>query len=124
MSLRDKSLSDLRAIAQGYGVENLFEKDAAHLIQAIELKQEAMIPTPKVEIPRPEYDARLMLKAPSRRSSKLELDTLLQPYVDKGMHVSWVDEETWHFQCGKKEDTGTLRQPLRNILSAADKVMG
>lgn len=121
--LRDKSLHELRAIAQGYGIEDLFSKDAKQLTQDIELKQVAMIPEPAIVIPRPEYDARLMTKPPAKHSNVDDLMDLLKPYIERGMRFKLVDEETWEMACGKVTDTGSLRMPLRVILGCAAKVM-
>ena len=122
MSLREKTLHELRSIAQGYGITNLFGKDAKHLIQEIELQQERMAPEPEIVIERPAYDARLMTKAPSRKTHEQEIRTLLQPYVERGLHLNFPTPEEWHMRFGDKEDTGTVRQPLRNILRCAEEV--
>lgn len=122
MSLTDKTLHELRAIAQGYGVTNLFGKDAKHLIQEIQLHQESMAPETRIVIERPAYDARLMTKAPSRKTSQQEITELLQPYVERGLHLSFPNEEEWHMRFGDREDTGTVRQPLRQILRCAEGV--
>lgn len=122
MSLNNKSLTQLRAIAQSYDVADIFQKDAILLIQAIELKQKGMIPAPKIEILKPEYDARLMTKIPSRKSVKHEIEELLAPYAARGLALSF-DEENWFMSIGKKNDSGTIRQPLRQILRCADKLM-
>lgn len=123
MSLRDKSLHELRAIAQGYGVDKLFELSYDRLVQEIELAQEEMMPAPAVEVPMPQYDARLMLKAPSRKSSKEEVEQMLQPFFALGMHLTWMNDEEWRMQLGAKENTGTIRQPLRNIVKCAQEII-
>lgn len=120
--LSTKSITELRGIAQSFGIPDVFQKDKPQLLQVIELKQQAIAPAPKVEIPKPEYDARLMLKPPSRKSSKEEIERLLAPYLVRGMHLKF-DEERWYMQHGKKTDEGTLRMPLRIVLRCAEKVM-
>lgn len=120
--LQKKSLTELRGMAQAFGIPDLFQKDKFQLIQAIELKQQGMAPAPKIEIPKPEYDARLMTKAPSRKSSQPEIESLLIPHVNRGMHLKF-DEERWYMSFGKKTDEGTIRMPLRTVLHCANKVM-
>jgi hypothetical protein len=122
MTLLKKSLTDLRAIAQSYSIPDIFQKTNIQLIQAIELKQQDMLPKHVTEIPKPEYDARLMLKPPARMSNRALIEEALQPYIERGLHVSF-DDETWSMKFGKRSDTGTLRQPLRNILQCAGKVL-
>lgn len=120
--LQNKSITELRGIAQSFGVADIFQKDKTQLVQAIEMKQAGIAPAPKIEIDKPVYDARLMTKAPSRRSSREEVEELLQPYVARGLNLSF-DEERWYMSCGKKTDEGTLRMPLRVVMNCADKVM-
>jgi hypothetical protein len=123
MSLRDKSLHELRAIAQGYGVEKLFQLSADKLIQEIELAQEEMLPTPQIDVPMPQYDARLMTRAPSRKTNRVDVEEALRPYIMLGLKVEWINDEEFIFKCGVKEDTGTLRQPLRAVLRQASGVL-
>lgn len=122
MSLSGKSIFDLRGIAQSFNVPDIFQKDHAQLIQAIEMKQQAMIPAPKIEVPKPEYDARLMTRPPSKKSPQDEAEKLLQPYIARGLKIKF-DEEHWYMSFGKKTDEGTIRMPLKILLRCADRVM-
>ncbi len=122
MSLRDKSLTELRGIAQSFGVADIFKMDSKKLIQMIEMKQQALVPVPKIEIPKPEYDARLMTKPPSKKSEQVEIEKLLTPYLAKGLRVRFEDER-WYMSYRNKTDEGTLRMPLRVVLRCAEKVM-
>ena len=127
MSLHEKGLHELRGIAQGCDavvLEKLFSMDKPQLIQAIEAKLERMAPDPVIDIPKPEYDARLMTKPPSKSSTQDDIVSMLVPYTNIGMHLTFPDPESWHMQHGRKEDTGSMRMPLRNILQCAAKVMG
>lgn len=120
--LLKKSVHDLRIMAQAFGVTDIFEKDQKRLIQDIELKQVANIVPPLELPPRPPYDGRLMTEVPSLTSSPLELTELLEPHIMLGLKLSFQDEH-WFMHYGKREDSGTLRQPLRNILMCAEKLM-
>lgn len=124
-SLRDRSIHELRGMAQAFGINDIFEKDAAHLIQEIELKQQTLAPARVVLPPLPQYDARLMTKPPSKRSMPDDVVVLLEPYIEKGLRFS-IDEnaETWTMQHGLVTDTGTMRMPMRHMLDAARRVMG
>lgn len=120
--LNNKSIHELRGMAAAYGVPDVFQKDAKQLIQAIELKQTDLI-APIIPLPpRPEYDARLMTKIPSKRSNVAEIEEILAPLVKQGMHLRF-DEESWYVSHGKKNDCGSIRIPLRHVLYAAEKVM-
>lgn len=121
--LRKKTIHQLRAIAQGYGIPDIFSKTDIQLIQAIELKQGEMVPDKLPPIPPPEYDARLMLKPPAKKSSQRDIQELLAPHVARGLHLSF-DEERWYMKYDKRTDEGTLRMPLRVVLGCANKVIG
>lgn len=122
MSLQGKTLTQLRGIAQSYGISDIFQKDQRHLIQAIELKQTDLQPKPKIEIPKPEYDARLMSRPPSRKSDRAQIEELLAPYVARGLRLSFSDEQ-WFMACGKKTDEGTIRMPLKIVLRCAERIL-
>lgn len=120
-ALQGKTLIQLRGIAQSFGVKDIFTMDEAHLKQAIELRQVEIQPPPRVEIPKPAYDARLMTRPPNKKSSADEAMQLLQPYIERGLNVSFTEEQ-WFMSLGKKNDQGTLRMPLRHLLRCADKM--
>jgi hypothetical protein len=118
-----KSIHELRAIAQGYDIPNLFSMGEKELNQAISAKQADMIPKPKIEIPRPEYDGRLRMRPPSKSSSQHDILALLKPFIDIGLKVSFPHPEQFHMSFDKKEDTGSIKQPLRAILGCAEQVI-
>jgi hypothetical protein len=120
-ALAGKSIVQLRSIAQGYGVKDIFSLDEAKLRQAIEMKQVELQPAPVVVVPKPEYDARLMTKPPSKKSERDEAMKMLKPYIDRGLSVRFTDEQ-WHMTFGKKTDQGTIRMPLRTLLRCAEKM--
>ncbi len=121
-TLASKSIHDLRAIAQGYGIPDIFAKTDVQLRQAIELKQQKMVPDAPVVIPKPEYDARLMTAEPSAMGDRAEIEALLSTHVARGLHLSF-DEEHWHMSHGDRSDSGTLRMQLRTVLRCADRVL-
>lgn len=120
--LRNEPLVKLRGMAQAFGITDIFEKDAVHLAQEIELKQQKMV-EPEIPLPpKPEYDARLMTKPPSRRSSAVEITELLAEHIKRGLKLSFTEEQ-WYMACGIKNDQGTIRMPLRHVMECANKVM-
>ena len=122
-NLRKKSIHDLRVMAQAFGVNDVFQKDQAHLIQDIELKHKPS--TPKIELPPlPAYDARLMKKPPSKKSSVLDLTELMKPYLTSGLKLTFDDNgERWMMRFGERNDEGTMRMPLRSVLECARKLL-
>jgi len=122
MRLKGKSITELRGMAQSFGVQDIFTKTDLQLIQAIEMKQEAMQPVAPIVIPKPEYDARLMTKPPSRKSNQEEIEALLTEHVARGLKLSF-SEEQWFMHMGKKSDEGTIRMPLKTVLHCANEML-
>ena len=123
MILQGKSIHELRAIAQGYNVPDIFAKTDVQLRQAIETKQTESIPKLEVVIPKPEYDASLMTRPPARTSDIETIKELLAPHIARGLRLTFPDPEHWHMQYLNKEDNGTIRMPPRVIMQCADKVI-
>lgn len=121
--LNEKTLTELRTIAQGLGVGDIFSKSPNQLIQDIELKHKELIPQPKIPAPPlAPYDARLMTAQPGAMCDKESLMELLEPYIKRGLKVE-IGDENWKFSFGKKNDMGTLRMPLRTALKKAAEVL-
>lgn len=120
--LRNKSIHDLRTIAQSFGVTDIFEKDIIHLAQEIEIKQQKLIPAHTVLPPKPEYDARLMTKPPARKSSIALITELVEPYIKLGLKLRF-EEENWFMAYGDKNDSGSIRIPPRHVLNCAERLL-
>ncbi len=121
--LEGKSLHQLRAIAQGYNVPDIFKKTDVQLRQEIGLRQQEMAPKPTPPPVMPQYDARLMTRPPAKITTQEALLGLIQPYIDRGLRVTFPTPEEWHMSIDRKEDTGTMRQPLKNVLRCAERLM-
>jgi hypothetical protein len=120
-ALQNKTIVQLRGIAQSYDIPDIFSMDEVKLKQAIEIKQGGLFPEKKIEIPKPAYDSRLMTKVPGKMASQVEAEALLKPYMDKGLKVSFTQEQ-WFMSLGKKTDQGTMRMPLRHLVNCAAKL--
>lgn len=107
-------------MAQAFGVSDIFSKTAEQLEQDIEAKKRPVVAI-KEEIHISPYDARLMTKAPSRKTSQEEIQEILQPFVDVGLKLRF-DEERWYMSIGNKTDEGTLRMPLRVVVECAKRI--
>jgi bacterioferritin-associated ferredoxin len=121
--LLNKSLSQLRAIAQSFGISDIFAKPANILAQEIEASQVKLVTIQEKPLPRPEYDGRLRTKPVSRMSNQKDIEEALKGHVERGLHLTFPEPEQWHMQHGIVEDCGNCRQPLKNIIDAADRVL-
>lgn len=121
--LRNKSITELRGIAQAFGIADIFTKDAIQLAQEIEAKQNKDFapPAPIVSAANT-YDARLMTKPPSKRSDVESAQEVLAPFVSAGLHVRY-DDERWYMSYQGRQDEGTLRMPLRVLIKCAERIM-
>lgn len=122
--LDNKNIHELRAIAEGYGISDIFSKDISALRQAIQIKQQDFQPKPTYKPPpRPEYDSRLMTRRPTKEIDKDHVEKLLSDHIANGLVLTFPDPDRWHMRYGKKEDTGTCRMPPRVLMNCADRIM-
>lgn len=120
MNLINKSIHKLRAIAQAYGVKNILSMDDKQLMQAISLKQNADIPADSKPIVTFEVSAETWTNFANKRLIR----DIFQPYVDRGLRLSFPDKDTWHISCRGKEDTGNMTMPVWSIVACAERLMG
>lgn len=124
MNLNNKTIFELRSIAEGYGIPDVFSRTAPQLIADIQRRQTKEEIAPDFAPPsQNQYDTRLMTKRPARDTGKEYALEILKGYIDKGLQVTFPDPDKWHMYFKGKEDTGTLRMPPRTILKCAKGVM-
>lgn len=123
MTLKTKSIHDLRTIAQSFGIADIFSKDKDRLLHEIELKQQSIAVQPKVEIEKPVYDARLMTKPPAKMFTEDEAREILKPYIEVGMRLTFPQPEVWELSFATKKDSGSMRMPLRVFLGCAERLI-
>jgi hypothetical protein len=122
--LDNKSIPELRAIAEGYGIPDLFSKDKAELLQAIRGKQQASIPVPEfVEPKQNDYDSRLMTKRPAKETTKEMAIELLADHVAQGLELTFPEPDRWSMRYKDRNDSGTMRMPPRTMIYCANKLM-
>lgn len=120
---RNKNITDLRQIAISFGVKDVFGLSREELEAGIIAAQEEMARPARVELVKPEYDARLMNKPPSKRVNPDELRVILGAYVLAGLELSF-DAEMWYMELGERTDQGSLRMPMSAVLRCAQKLIG
>ncbi len=112
-------------MCQAMGLEYTFGQDAKQLIKTIEarmiIERRDAEPLPQASlIP---SDDRLRTRPPAKACKQTELHELLQPFIERGLHVSYPDVETWEMTYKGRQDSGTMRQPPRNVLKCAERLM-
>ncbi len=121
MAQPPKSITQLRGLAQSMGVKWSFADDIAALKQKIAMRQTELVPPPPLPVVAPPEDQRLRVKPPSRVSEERALLELLAPYISLGLRVE-IKDDIWSMKRGDITDTGTMRQPLRNVLGCARRM--
>ena len=116
-----QSITELRGLAQSMGVKWAFSDDMNALRQKISLRQADMLPPPVMPVVPVPDDQRLRTMPPSKVSSEAMILQLLQPYIARGLHVSF-EHNHFYFRYGERTDTGTLRQPPRVVLGCAARL--
>lgn len=117
-----KSLTEMRGLAQSMGVKWTFSDNVNSLEQKIKLRQTEIMPQPvPIPVPIPE-DQRLRTLPPAKVSDEQMIRTMLQPYVERGLSLTFSNGQ-FQMAYGKKTDSGTMRQPPRVIINCARKVM-
>lgn len=122
--MRNKSITELRGIAQSMGVSWGFGDDKDALITKIEAKRDKVVPVAVMApIPQPE-DQRLRSRPPSKVTEEAMICDMLRPLLDRGLLISFSpDGQSWTMRHKDREDTGTMRQPPRNVLRCAERLM-
>lgn len=120
--LKNKSIIELRSIAQGLGVEILFSDTKEDLMQKIDSGLTVQLPPAPPPLPNVPSDIRLRTTPPAANSTPSEITDVLAAYIKRGLVVTFPAENQWHIRLARKEDSGTLRMPLRAIVKCADKL--
>lgn len=122
--LDKKSIHELRAIAEGYGIPDLFSKDKAELIQALQGKQRESIPVVDfIEPKQNDYDSRLMTKRPAKETTKEMAIEFLADHVAQGLELTFPEPDRWSMRYKDRNDSGTMRMPPRTMIYCANKLM-
>jgi len=117
-----KCMTELRGLCQSMGAKWSFSDDRNALEQKISMRQREMLPpVSPTPVPIPP-DFRLRTSTPAKVSDEEMIRTLLKPYTDIGLNITF-EHGMFHMKHGSKADSGTLRQPPRSILNCARRLM-
>lgn len=105
----DKSLTALRSIAQSMGIKFSFGQSAPQLQEAIDIKIAEGIPEPQPVTTEHE---------PTDGQYNLEFE--LQPFIKRGLRLSFHDADSWQMDTGARRDSGRMDMPIRSIEMCAE----
>jgi hypothetical protein len=116
-----QSLTNLRGLAQSMGVKWSFSDDYSALKQKIALRQTDMLPPPVLPVVPVPDDQRMRTLPPSKVSSESVIRQMLEPYMNRGLHVSFENNH-FFFRYKERTDSGTMRQPPRVVVACAARL--
>ena len=121
--LESKSITELRGIFSAMGGNVNFSDAKPALITKIGLRiQDRMPKVEPIQTAVPE-DQRLRTEAPAHNMDRDSLIAALQPFIDKGLILTFPEHDSWQMSYLKKTDSGSLRTSLRVIVGCAREVM-
>lgn len=121
-TLEERSLTELRTIAQGLSVDFDFGTDKKHLMQKIRDRSISIMPQPLETMPVIDEPERLRAIPPSKNLSREAISEALKPYLARGLKLSF-NGDVWEMRRGEKVDTGNVRVPLRVLVGCAEAVL-
>lgn len=123
MSLKDKSIIELRSIAQGLGITIQFSDGKEELVRKIDNGLDKQLPPSPSLPPNVPTDMTLRTRPPSKNVTQVAIMDKMTPLIARGLKVTFPCEDQWHFAFGKRSDSGTLRMPMRVVIECANNVM-
>lgn len=115
---KQKTIHELRSSAQAKGIKFSFSDDALQLAQKINAVGEALKPAPEV-VP----VIHVVRDGSTMAIRQEKARELLQYHVERGLHVTFPSEDTWHIKLANREDSGTLHMPPEVLLMAANRLL-
>ena len=126
MTLENYSLDELKKMAEGMGIDFHHRAGKAKLIELISAGNSGI--TPPDDEPEeilPEKPAEKPTPPNNVVYSKEVGEVLraLDQHIKNGLYIVHIDNDCFHFRRGDNEDSGTMHQPVRNIVICAEKLM-
>ncbi len=117
--LEEKSIVELRSLAQTLGAKFTFSDNKSVLIKSIRAVSEASAPRalPFVNPTGPTAATPLDVRA------QQAIVDALDEYCKKGLHLSFPSPNTWHMERGIKKDSGNTAMPVKDIVVCARNLM-
>ena len=121
--LEERSITELRAMAQAMDAKFVFSDDKQRLITIIRDCMQAKIPKPRIPDNIEPSDDRFIIRPPKYVCTQREVIDALQPMIDAGLQVTFPTTDTWFLRFGKREDTGSMKMPPLHVLRCAKEIM-
>ena len=121
--LEERSITELRALAQAMGADYNFGMDCDALRQSIRDHMEAQVPKPRIPDDLRPTDIRVATDLSDIVVTQVDVAEACLNSIDRGMRLTFPTPDTWMMEYGKKQDSGTLRMPLVDVVRCARELM-
>lgn len=118
MSLKEKSLTELRSIAQSMGIIPRYDVGKEHLLQQISSHV-----TERVQAPTKPIEVNIIGGADDRALTQASITEAMKGFAELGLVVTFPDSRTWELSCNGKRDSGTMSMSLWNIVNCAKELV-
>lgn len=117
MTLKAKSLTELRGIAQAMGMNPSWDAGKQKLLDQINDHVAAKInlPDKPIQIEINTTDA------PTR--DKTEIENALKDFEPLGLRLTFPSTSTWEIYCNGRRDSGSMSIPLWSIIQCAKELV-
>lgn len=105
------------------GAEFTFADNKLRLIETIRDFMAAKVPPLQIPDPLAPSDQRLSISVPKFISTQVEISDALADYIKRGLRLTFPTEDQWMITITKKQDSGSLRMPLVDIVRCARDLM-
>lgn len=121
--LEDRSITELRSMAQAMGATFEFKDDKNAVMKIIRDHMAAKVPRPRALEPLMPADTRFIThEIPEPIEHSTIVDALAE-YTARGLVLIFPTVDTWQISRDKRHDSGTTRAPLVDIVRCAREVM-
>lgn len=121
--LEERSIIELRSMASAMGCRFEFSHNREKLIDIINKHMDDKVPKPRIPDPMEPADHRTSLRPPRFSCSQQDVIDGLSYWTAKGLVLQFPTIDTWLIMHGKRQDSGTLNAPLRDIMRCARDLM-
>lgn len=105
------------------GAEFTFGMDSEALRNSIRDHVDAQVPRPRIPDDLKPSDIRLATDLSDLVCTQVDVAEACLDAIDRGLTLTFPTADTWLIEINKKQDSGTLRMPLVDIVRCVKEIM-
>lgn len=121
--LEERSITELRSMAQAMGAAFDFKDDKNAVMKIIRDHMAAKVPKPRTLEPLMPADTRFITHEIPDPIEQNAIVNALAEYTSRGLVLTFPTVDTWQISRDNRQDSGTTRAPLVDIVRCAREVM-